>query len=367
MSFLRDLRGARSGGQVSSPAGQSWRIAWRWAGDAWRWWLAELGACVPAGLMQRLFGPGNVVVLRLDGEMLHVTGQPDLPLDSAVLPDALRHHLRQADALALLLPAASVLRRVIDVPSAAAREMAKAVPFLVERHTPFLPGQARAAWRIKSQDRAGRTAIELAVTARHTLERVLNRLLDLDMPISNIHVDGDDRLPRLDFSAATRMGGRRGWLREPWRPLLAATLGLLLFGPAAVSVALHHRALAVQAALAASGARPAEDARLRAILAHQVASATVLAGRMADPSPLRLLHDITDALPDSAWLFSLDATPATVQIAGFSTDLPAVIARLQALPEVAHLEFRSPVIHDAHTDRDRFDILLHLKILQHAH
>jgi general secretion pathway protein L len=367
MSFLRDLRGARSGGQVSSPAARHWRVAWRWAGEGWRWWIAELAACVPAALLRRLFGPGKSLALRLDGEVLHVTGQPDLPLDAAELPAALRRHLRQADALALVLPQKSVLRRVIDVPSAAAREMASAVPFLVERHTPFLPGQARAAWRVMSRDQAGRTPIELAVTAGPPLDRVLDRLDDLDVAISAIHVDGDDRLPRLDFSAATRLGVRRRWLREPWRPLLAATLCLLLLGPAAVSVAVHHRALAMQAALAARGANPADAARLRVTFAHDAAAAAILAGRIADTDPLRLLRDVTEALPDSAWLFSFGLTPATLQIGGFSTDLPAAIARLQALPEVAHLEFRSPVIHDAHTDRDRFDILLNLKNLKNAH
>ncbi len=342
-------------------------MAWRWAVDAWRWWRAELAACVPSSLLRRLSGPGKTFALRLDGDVLHLTGHPDLPLDASELPAALRRQLLQADSVALILPANAVLRRVIDMPSAAAREMAKALAFLVERHTPFLPGQARAAWRIKSQDGSGRVAIELAVTARHRLERVLDRLDDLDVPVSAIHVDGDDHTPRLDFSEATRIGGRRRWLREPWRPLLAATLCIVLLGPAAVSLAVHHRAQAVQTDLAARGATQADSARLRATFARQAAAATMLAGRMAEPSPLRLLHDLTDALPDSTWLFSLDVTPAAVQIAGFSSDLPAAIARLQALPEVAHLEFRSPVIHDAHTDRDRFDILLHLKISQHVH
>jgi Tfp pilus assembly protein PilN len=80
-----------------------------------------------------------------------------------------------------------------------------------------------------------------------------------------------------------------------------------------------------------------------------------------------VLNDVTQALPDSTWLFSFDLTPDTLEIAGFSTDLPASIARLQALPDVARLEFRSPVIHDARADRDRFDILLHLRNLQNAH
>lgn len=348
--------------RIKHPASR-WREA---AAAALRWWFTELAGIVPPSITARLFGQGALLPIRLDGELLHIDGVR-LPLEASTLPAQARARIRQADAIVLMLPAAMVLRRSIDIPSAAARELASAVPFLVERHTPFLPDQARAAWRIRNRDAgSGKVRIELAVTAAAPLERIMARLHQLDIPVGRIHVEADDRLPRLDFAAAPAGRPLRSWLAEPWRPLLAGALAVLLTGPVIVAGVVHARAELLTRELAAHGEKPREQASLRAGIRKQAATAAILAAHAAAPGALDMLQQITQALPDSAWLFSFDFTGQTLQLGGFSTDMPATVLRLQSLPAVEHLEFRSPVIHDAHADRDRFDILLRLKKAGHA-
>jgi general secretion pathway protein L len=362
VSFL-DIRRINAGGMVSKPA-----LRWRAAADAaLRWWFTELAGLVPTSVTARLFGQGALLPLRLDSDLLHIDGGPSFPIEASVLPPAVRARIAQADAVVLVLPATMVLRRNVDIPAAAARELASAVPFLVERHTPFPPDQARAAWRIRNRDLGGGAVrVELAVTASAALDRITARLHQLDVPVNHIHVEGDDRLPRLDFSASRTGRPMRSWLAEPWRPLLAGAFAVLLVGPVAVACVLHVRADILGRALAAHGDKPREEEVLRAAVRRQAALVSTLSAHTAAPGALDLLHQITQALPDSTWLFSFDFTGQAVQLGGFSTDLPAAVASLQSLPEVAHLEFRSPVIHDAHADRDRFDILLRLKKAGHA-
>ncbi len=331
------------------------------------WWLTELASLVPSSIAGRLLGQGTVLPVRLKGDLLLIEGAPPLPLETNALPAALAARIFQADAVALVLPASMVLRRSIDLPAAALRELASALPFLIERHTPFLPGQAQAAYRITSRDAgAGKIKVELAVTASAPLGRILARLHQLGISAGAIHVEGDDRLPRLDFAGAGLRRPVRSWLAEPSRPLLAATLALLLAGPAVVSAMVHVRAHQQAASLSAGGAGTQEQATLRARLRTEVSLARTLAARIAAPDPLALLDDTTKALPASTWVFSFDFTPQSLQLGGFSTDMPEAVARLQALPGVQKLEFRAPVIHDAHADRDRFDILLHLHKGSHA-
>jgi general secretion pathway protein L len=329
---------------------------------ALHWWLAELASMVPASITSPLFGEGAVLHLRLDGDLLHAEASPPIDRAAPALPAPLAARVRMADAVILVLPASIVLRRTIDLPTAAARELASAVPFLVERHTPFLSGQARTAWRVAGRAAApGRIQVELAATASAPLEQVLARLHDLRVPITAVYVEGDDFLPRLDFSR-TRAGRTIGsWLAEPWRPLLAAAAALLLAGPLLVAGVVHERARRMEQGFAGGGAHLQARAIQRARLRAELALAATLAAREHAPDALAALALVTQALPDSSWLFSFDFTPQSLQLGGFSTDMPAAVARLQALPGVAKLEFRSPVIHDARADRDRFDILLRLQ------
>ncbi len=331
------------------------------------WWLAELAGMVPSSVSGRLLGKGTVLPVRLDGDLLHMDTLPPLPLAAARLPETMAARIAQADAVVLVLPAATVLRRAIELPAAASRELASAVPFLIERHTPFLPGQAQAAYRITGRDDGrGKINVELAVTASAPLGRCLARVHQLGIPAGAIHVEGDNLQPRLDFASTRPRRPMRSWLAEPSRPLLAASLALLLAGPAVVAAVVHARARHLAATLSAGGAGPQEQATLRARLSKEVALARTLAARVEAPGPLTVLDSATKALPASAWVFRLDFTPQSLQLGGFSTDMPEAVARLQALPGVRKLEFRAPVIHDAHADRDRFDILLHLDKLDHA-
>ena len=326
------------------------------------WWLGELAGLVPRALLRRFVGSRAVLLIRLDGEHLYFGARESAALDAAALPAALLRRVQQAESVALALPAAMVLRRVVEVPAAATRELAAAVPFLAERHMPFPAGQARVAWRVLGPAAApGRTQLELAATGAAGLDRLMARLHALAIPVGAIHVQGDDRSPPLDFAPAGFFGRGRRWLAEPWRVLLLATLCLMLAGPIAVAITVHLRAVAMGEALAARGAQPQDAERQEQHLRVDEADARRLSDRLAAPDALSVLDHVTAALPDSSWLFSFDYTPDAVQIGGFSTDMPDAVGRLQALGELAQLEFRSPVIHDAHADRDRFDILLHLK------
>jgi general secretion pathway protein L len=326
------------------------------------WWLGELTGLVPRALIRRCVGNGAVLLIRLEGEDLYFGVRESAALNAAALPAPLLRRVQQAESVALELPAAMVLRRVVDVPAAATGELAAAVPFLAERHMPFPAGRARVAWRVLGPAAApGRMQLELAATDAAGLERLMARLHTLSIPLGAIHVQGDDGAPPLDFAPGGFFGRGRRWLAEPWRVLLVATLCLMLAGPIAVGIAVHIRAAAMGQALASRGAQPQDAERQEQHLRVDEADARRLGERLAAPDALSVLDHVTDALPDSSWLFSFDYTPDAIQIGGFSTDMPDAVGRLQALGELAQLEFRSPVIHDAHADRDRFDILLHLK------
>jgi general secretion pathway protein L len=337
----------------------------RWGRLGLGWWTGELLGLVPRGLAGRLFGEGNVLRLFVRGDaVVSAMGEDCLDHPAA---GSLAEALRAADMVVLVLPAQTVLRRVVDIPVAASRELAAAAPFLAERHMPFPPGQARLAWRrVAPPGTGGRVRVELAATASAPLDRLLERLDLVGIHPSRLLVEGDEARPQLDFGAGARRGRSARWRDEPWRSILAASLALAVLGPLLVSAVVHVRAERLAAALPAQGANTLDAGRTRDAFAKAEAAAGVLAARVKAADPLRVLDQLSAALPDTAWAFSFDYTPASVEIGGFSGDMAGTVGRLQSIPGANRLEFRSAVIHDAKTDRDRFDILLHLDSAAHA-
>jgi hypothetical protein len=206
--------------------------------------------------------------------------------------------------------------------------------------------------------------LELAVTDAAALGQQLSRLKALVVPVSAVQVDGDERLPRLDFKDHDRAWQGRLGGREPAAMLLAASVALALAGPVVVASVVHWRAWQAdrQASTQASQGDRAVLDRLRA----DMTAAGVLAPLLDAPSALATLLAVTHALPDDAWLFGFDLAGRTLEVQGFSADLPATVGRLQALPGLDRLEFKSPVMHGGRDDKDRFDIILRLKQAGHA-
>lgn len=326
------------------------------------WWTAELRGLLPDALIGLLSGPSGDTVLRLTQDGLHL-GAPAphgtwLTEDGVSPPDPqARAVLAEASACTVIMPGQLVLRRAINLPIEAARDLESAVPFLVERHTSFPLDEVRYDFRLLARDRVRKRAvIELAVVPRAALERLLAIAAAHRLPVAAVRVEGDEAVPPFNLLGRGERdgGGASAPRRHLWKPVLATAAAVLVLGLPTVAATVHARAVSAAAEAEAASAAGRRGAALQQEVQAHARAAAFMPARLRGPQPLELLNELSRSLPDDTWLFSLETEPGEVKLAGYSLDVPALLKQLAALPFVKAPELRGPIVHGAN-GRDRFE------------
>jgi general secretion pathway protein L len=86
----------------------------------------------------------------------------------------------------------------------------------------------------------------------------------------------------------------------------------------------------------------------------QRAAAFVLDKKIGNPSALAVLQDISQRLPDQAWVASLQIRERRIEMQGQATSASALIALLEASPYLNNTAFLSPVTPDPASGQERF-------------
>jgi general secretion pathway protein L len=339
-------------------------------GLAWAaltWWLDELRGMIP-GFVKSFLG-GNVppLHLKLGTDVLLVQEESGQELAVLALgatdplPTELVERIEKGGATILVLPDGGVLRRTVDLPLSAERELRAAMSFEIDRQTPFEAEQVHHRYRILARDPVRkRLSAELAVVPRATIETALGSAETMGFTIDAILVEQDDIRPALDFMPRRQRLATRSWRAEPWRPIAIAAALLLVIGPGTIAWHRHVQAdtLAAEVARQRLVGHHAQALRDEILLAET--ASRFLPDKRRAPRAVEIVDTLTRLLPDDSWVFDLDLGPLEVRIEGFAADVPGVIERLQA-PMLGIPQLRSPVARNSTNSRDRFDLALPLK------
>ncbi|MGB3269420.1 MAG: PilN domain-containing protein, partial [Rhodanobacter sp.] len=279
----------------------------------------------------------------------------DLPARSfaAALQQVDREDLR----VALLLPAAQVLRRTLSLPLAARDNLHQVVGFEMDRQTPFGVAQVYYAVReLPATAPAGRCQVELVASARAGVDPLLARLRAQGIAVDAVDVAvADDRLGVNLLPPEQRP--RRAHPRRRLNLILAAGVLLLLL---LVGLEWRHNreaALAtMQAEVAAMRGDAAQVASLRQQLQDNAGAAGFLARRKKDTvGMLELLRDATARLPQGTWLerFSVDNT-GQIGMQGQSQQAAKLLDALKDSSVITDAGFQGSIQPDAATGKERF-------------
>ncbi|MBB5359405.1 general secretion pathway protein L [Rhodanobacter sp. ANJX3] len=355
------------------------RRAWRGSPlpDFFRWWGGELRALLPAS-WQRLFGggddwyllehEGNQWSLRHAGNSLAMTrwsDSDDSLIQQAALTSALKHVDREDLRLALLLPAAAVLRRTLALPLAARDNLQQVMGFEIDRQTPFSAAQVYYAVRELPQAAAaaGRVNAELVAVTRGALDPLLERLLALAISIDAVDVvAGHDRLG-INLLPPERTPHR---VRPRLRLNLALAACCLLLLLASLATYLHNRQTALasmQDTVESMRSEAQQVSSLRQQLQDNAGAAGFLARRkMKAVSMLSLMQDITARLPDTAWLerFSVDNS-GQVGLQGQSVQAAKLLDALKDSKLITDASFQGSIQPDPATGKERFYLTAQLR------
>lgn len=336
------------------------------------WWLAELAACVP-GRVRRFFRrrPAALVLTPSDGCVAFTLHRNGHSHDLGSIPNPAPEPRRALAQLArgtsfrnldviVTLPEHSVPRRSVTLPLAAQENLREVLGFEIDRHTPFRAGEVAFDYRVTVADRdSEQLAVDLAVVPRELLEEASGLAKSFGLPLDRIGIAGEDLQEDRPFNFLPR-GNRAGSSATQQRVVIALAIAVALLAIVAIYLPLYakDRDLAVrQAQLAESRAAALEVEELKSRLAARLEHGRFLIDRrLSTPAATSLVAEVSERLPDDAWLVQMRWHGKTLAFSGFSPAAAMLIEGLEESPLLSEVRFASPVTKDPRVERERFNV-----------
>ena len=341
----------------------------------WRWWLGELAACLPAWL-RAAFGrrrrhlavtiADGQAAFELDkGKVSTTLGRLDLGAgDPAEERPEVRRIVRRARAastpVSLELPPDKILRRIVELPSAAAENLREVLAFEMDRHTPFKVAEVYFDYRLVATDRRQkRIRVDLVVASKAVVDRELAILRAWDLDPDRIGPTGDDgadnnRFNLLPASAARDEGAVSRWLSAGFAVAACLLLAVAVYLP----LSKKQEVLAVsQARLAEARAEAvAADALKQRVGEMAARGRFVVEQKRSKPTVTELLAEVTRLLPDHTWIMQFVWRDDGLRLSGYSAKPSSLIGLLEQSELLAEVKFNSPVTMDSRVGLERFNV-----------
>lgn len=318
------------------------------AGRFMRWWVGELKSLVPSWLR------GGATTL--DGVARFALAELESASDN-LAPG-------QGASAVLEVPASKVLRRTVRLPIATEENLRQVLEFQMEQYTPFSAAQLYYSHAILTRDfDKGLLDVELVAVQRAVVDRAIQKLQAAGytpLAVQAKDVNGGvlpcNLLPAL--AGARPSVWRNGPL--PWLLALVSVLSIA----ALVLPLFIQREAAIQliplverskkAAEAVDGVRRELDAR---IARHNY----LLEKRMATPTTIQALEELTRVLPDDTWVQALDWKGKEIVIQGETASSVKLVGLFEQSNMFKDASFRSPLTKGQTPGVERFSLALQLR------
>jgi general secretion pathway protein L len=301
----------------------------------WRWWKAELAPVVPAASRRALkrwrmrpvieFGEREAVFWRpeiVDGEIeLAAMAKAPLTGDQAdvaavgraamasIGADAQGNVAARPPQVVVALPPRQVMRKRLVLPAAVEENLAQALSYDLDRHTPFRPDQLYFDAVVVDRDTARKTiTVDWAAALKTAVDGARRQAEAWGASVQAVVPGPASTLPpRLNLipvEERSRAGSWRRW--QVWVPLvIVAAIALTTV----VVPLLQKREYAIELN------KQADQARVQALAADAIRTQLeraqgeynfVLAKKYAYPGTVQLLDGVTRVLPDDTWVNQLE-------------------------------------------------------------
>ena len=320
------------------------------------WWLGELAMMVPRAQATKErptcfidIDVGDAVVRRVGGRQRELRRivlaglTPDL--DGLGRPPKRGPELR--------LPPEMVLMRRLELPRAAERQLEQILRHEFGSRIPYAAEDAYYDFEVVKR-RGRMIEVELYCALKARIDDLRARLAERRLSPATVTVDG---AKHVDLLRSLRQG-EGSTARTVTRLALLASAALLAF---VVWRPLDQRMTLVaeleaetQAARAAANATLALEAEADELRARRRELTRVLSG---GAPRVVLIDELSQLLPDSAWLRRLSIQGETLQLSGEAEQAAPLIAELEASELFASASFVSPVT-ITKTNVERFELML---------
>jgi len=345
--------------------------AWDSARGFLRWWGQELVDLVPRRVRARLTRTGEIVEVVVDEHTLAVlrhrggdteevaTIATDADPDPTAQACVRAACSRRGATVVLRLGEELSLRRTVTLPSVAGHDRSRMLTFQVDRLTPY------AAEEVYLGHRAERSAaspkhmdVTMVVVPRQEVDAARAKAERLGVVPTTVCVDGDPPMFIPLDNQGNRLTGARGRVERRMTTLLAAvSMALLIAIVALPQVQMERQVEILRLAVDSAREEAREVIALRdQVAAHEEQRKLLFEQHNQRPLAATILLAVTRAVPDDAWLSDLRLDGEKLRLSGFARDVSRLLARLEASPFFANVEFTSPIVQLEETNLKRFDI-----------
>jgi general secretion pathway protein L len=331
-----------------------------------QWWLSELRSLLPRRLRAER-ERGRTLLLEADSNEVRaawIDGEAREPLLSVprgapVTDGPLAEHARRAARgearVVARIAASEVLTRPVDLPAAAAENLREVIAFELHRLTPFRAEDVHFEHRRLGTSKGGQS---LSVELRIVRRAVIDELCALLAP-QRFEPRGEAALEDAGAGAlclrlmpAHGDAPRTSWVGRTLWAFNAALLAAVLMLPLA-RMETHIEGLRAQVAAARERADAVAALRDEAD-AIALRRDTVLSLKRETVPRIEILRELTERLPDSAWLHRFEIDGDEVVVQGSAEAASLLIASVEESPLFLSPTFPSPVVRNAATGDDRF-------------
>jgi len=329
------------------------------------WWLGELGQLVPQRLrgyiLERrrkiyLMPSGNQVTV-LEGTPGQLTNRGTKPLDTS--GDLLLMIGDGDQDVVLLLPPELLLRRSITLPSGVGEDLASVLALEMDRQTPFTADQVYFDFVVRERSSVTKTiCVDLLLTPKARLDPLLSQLASAAvLPVAVSGLDSSGELLQGNVLPRERRPQRRR-VFGPLNTVLSIAALLLLVAAGAIPILKKQSAIeALEPQVAAAMDAAREGSAIRQNIELLTTGTTALIDRKrAEPTAIRLLDEVTRAIPDHTWIEQVEIHGPEVQLRGQSPSAAAMIALFESSALFDDPQFRSPVTQVSNSSQERFHI-----------
>jgi general secretion pathway protein L len=339
------------------------------------WWGASLAAWLPLRWQTLLVASADRLLVQVEGDGIRLRRQVAGEVqDLASLPVPTSRGMQDdplADVLTgnavelprwLLLPAASGLRRTLQVPGAARERLREVLGFEIERQTPFAASDVLYDGRVLHVRDDGQLQVELVVVPRARYQAANDTLAGLSAWLAGVDLaDPDGRPLGINLLPVTQRRARA----SRWRWWNVAFLLVFLAGSAmGLGQVLANRRVAadqLQAAVAARSSKARVVAQQRQRLVDAVEGGAYLQQqRNARPSVVELMDELARRLPDETYLEKVSIEGGQLTLVGLSNQAAALVGKLEGARQWHAPALSGALQPDSRTRTDRFTLVAQL-------
>lgn len=345
-----------------------------------RWWGGEMAAFLPAAWRARLGRGGQRLTVEISeqralfgfekgresrvlGEVTissaSLAGQRDAGQRDAVARIVRGAGVRTAEVV-LRLPRDKVLRRLVELPAAAAENLREVLGFEMDRHTPFKADEVYFDYRLEGSDpERKRIKVDLVVVPRIVADQAVQLATSWGLAPDRLAAGGEptdtarpfNLLPASAARTATGLGGRLALVLLVVAALLSAAALYLPLERERTRLAATEAELAKvrQEALAVDGLKTQIEEMLQR-------GSFVVERKRGEYGALELLVELTRLLPDHTWVLKFGLRNGQLTLSGYSAKPSSLIGLLEESELLAEVRFSSPVTMDQKIGLERFNL-----------